>query len=151
MLPSWGNFQDKNTYYVAGENPSLFGNNRFEWEMLLDENKPRGIICLIDDTRPSEHKATLNAIIELIEKKDNAKNGNLKAVFILVNKQDVWKHRKNIGNIMENYTKEYKKLQIQSERFRFKLANYSISLKDNKSGVGPAMSDFINTIRYDPR
>jgi L,D-peptidoglycan transpeptidase YkuD (ErfK/YbiS/YcfS/YnhG family) len=90
-------------------------------------------------------KDALNFVMQMIDdEKDAARH--LKAVYILVNKADLWGQDQTLDQLMHHYRNEQKRLKAQAGRVGFKWAIHEGSLK---TGVGVAhmLRQFFNILR----
>jgi GTPase SAR1 family protein len=116
-----------------------------DWVDLFREAEPRGIIFMIDHTDSANQKDALNFVMQMIEDEPHAAR-NLKAFFILVNKQDLWGDTHTLEEIETRYRNEKRRLANLAERLGFRWAMASGSLLTGK-GVRPFIKQFFNTIR----
>jgi GTPase SAR1 family protein len=116
-----------------------------DWVDLFREAEPRGIIFMVDHTDSAVQKDALNFVMQLIEDEPHAAR-NLKAFFVLVNKQDLWGEATTLEEIEARYRNEKRRLSNLSERIGFKWAMAGGSLMTGR-GVRPFIKQFFNTIR----
>lgn len=120
-----------------------------DWIELFRTAQPRGIIFLLDHTDVHLQKDALNFVLQLIED-ERAAARNLKAVYILVNKSDLWGGEMALDDILHHYRNEQRRLKAQSERFGYKWYVTEGSLTTGR-GVTDFMRKFLNTIRPRPQ
>jgi hypothetical protein len=120
-----------------------------DWVELFREAKPRGILFLIDHTDVAMHKDALNFVLQMIDDEPQAAR-NLKALFVIVNKQDVWGVDLAQSEIIEQFRNEQKRMRAQAERVGYKWSFMSGSVLTG-TGVIEAMRKFFNSIRPKPR
>lgn len=120
-----------------------------DWLELFRESRPRGIIFVMDHTDVHLQKDALNFVMQMIDD-EPAIAQNLKAIFILVNKSDLWSEETSLDDIMLNYRNEQRRLDAQAERVGYKYAITHGSLVTGY-GVKAMMKKFFNVIRPKPR
>lgn len=120
-----------------------------DWVELFREAKPRGILFLTDHTDVALHKDALNFVLQMIDDEPESAR-NLKAFFVVVNKQDVWGIDHPIEEMIGSYRNEQKRMRAQAERMGYKWSFMGGSVL---SGVGmiDILRKFFNTIRPKPR
>jgi ADP-ribosylation factor family len=116
-----------------------------DWIELFREAKPRGIIFMIDHSDVALHKDALNFVLQMIEDEPEASR-NLKALFVLVNKSDVWGVDMTLDMITSQYRNEQKRLRTQADKMNYKWSFSQGSLMSG-AGVVEVMRKFFNTIR----
>ncbi|MBI5000916.1 MAG: hypothetical protein HZB92_05240 [Euryarchaeota archaeon] len=77
------------------------------WIDVLSENKPVGIIFLIDHRFPSRHISALNFLRTSL----SSRKRRCKFILFLVNKYDVWHKDTSFNDILENYHEELGKFR----------------------------------------
>jgi len=120
-----------------------------DWIELFREAKPRGIIFMIDHTDAALHKDALNFVLQMIDDEPEAAR-HLKAIFVLVNKSDVWGVDMTVDELVGQYRNEQKRLRAQAERIGYKWSFMPTSVLTN-AGMVEALRKFFNTIRPKPR
>ncbi|HRF96303.1 MAG TPA: hypothetical protein PLZ51_13950, partial [Aggregatilineales bacterium] len=120
-----------------------------DWVELFREAKPRGIIFMLDHTDVHLQKDALNFVLQMIEDEPNIAKG-LRAIYVLVNKQDIWGEYMQLDEILGHYKNEQKRLRAQAERLGYQYAITYGSLYTGK-GVKAMMKSFFNTLRPKPR
>lgn len=120
-----------------------------DWIELFRGAKPRGIIFLVDHADAAMHKDALNFVLQMIDDEPEAAR-HLKALFVIVNKADIWGVDMPIEEIVAQYRNEQKRMRAQAERVGYKWSFMSGSVL---TGVGmtEAMRKFFNTIRPKPK
>ncbi len=116
-----------------------------DWLELFREAQPRGIIFMMDHTNIIQQKDALNFVMQMIDDEPAAAK-HLRALFVLVNKCDLWEGITTLDDIMVNYRNEQKRLAAQSERAGYKYAITYGSLHTGK-GVKAMMKEFFNVLR----
>lgn len=116
-----------------------------DWLELFREAQPRGIIFVMDHTDVHLQKDALNFVMQMIDDMP-AVARNLKAVFILVNKSDLWSAETSLDDILHHYRNERRRLDAQAERVGYRYAIAQGSLAMGK-GVKPFMREFFNLVR----
>lgn len=116
-----------------------------DWVELFREAQPRGILFMIDHTDVHLQKDALNFVLQMIDDEQDAAR-NLKAFYILVNKNDLWGDSTTLEEIMHHYRNEKRRLVSQAERvgYRWQISEGSLS---TGNGVFEIMRDFFNTLR----
>lgn len=120
-----------------------------DWIELFREAKPRGIIFMVDHTDAAMHKDALNFVLQMIDDEPEAAR-HLKALFVLVNKSDVWGVDMPMEELVAQYRNEQKRLRAQAERVGYKWSFMSTSVLTG-AGMVEALRKFFNTIRPRPR
>ncbi|MCA9907187.1 MAG: hypothetical protein KC519_00965, partial [Anaerolineae bacterium] len=90
-----------------------------DWIELFREAKPRGIIFMVDHTDAAMHKDALNFVLQMIDDEPEAAR-HLKALFVLVNKSDVWGVDMTMEELVAQYRNEQKRMRAQAERIGYK-------------------------------
>jgi len=116
-----------------------------DWTELFREAKPRGILFMMDHTDMHLQKDALNFVMQMIDDEPLVAK-NLKALFVVVNKHDLWGEEQTLDEIMDNFRNERKRLDAQAERFGYKYAITYGSLVTGK-GIRPMMRKFFNVLR----
>ncbi len=130
---------------VGGE----YGMWETDWVELLREAKPRGILFLTDHTDVALHKDALNFVLQMIDDEPESAR-NLKAFFVVVNKQDVWGIDHPVEEMVGAYRNEQKRMRAQAERMGYKWSFMGGSVL-NGVGMIDILRKFFNTIRPKPR
>ncbi len=120
-----------------------------DWIELFREAKPRGIIFMVDHTDAAMHKDALNFVLQMIDDEPEAAR-HLKALFVLVNKSDVWGVDMTMEELVAQYRNEQKRLRAQAERIGYKWSFMPTSVLTG-TGMVEALRKFFNTIRPKPR
>ena len=120
-----------------------------DWADLFRETQPRGILFMMDHTDVHLQKDALNFIMQMIDDEPNAA-ANLKAIYVLVNKSDLWAAEMTLEDIQANYRNEWKRMRAQSERVGYKYEIFAGSLHTGH-GVKTGLKQFFNIIRPKPR
>ena len=120
-----------------------------DWTALFREAQPRGIIFLLDHTDVHLQKDALNFVMQMIDDQPAAAQ-NLTALYLIVNKSDLWGAEMSLEDITANYRNEWKRLQSQAERVGYKFEAFSGSLHTGY-GIKAVMQNFFNAIRPKPR
>lgn len=120
-----------------------------DWVELFREVQPRGILFLIDHTEPYLHKDALNFVLQLIDDQPQYAR-NLRAFYVLINKQDLWGETQSLDDLLQFYKNEQRRLKGQAERFGYA---WSISAGSVMTGQGvrETIERFFDTIRPTPR
>jgi hypothetical protein len=120
-----------------------------DWIDLFRTAQPRGILFLIDHNDIHLHKDALNFVLQMIDDEPEASK-HLKALYILVNKSDLWGETSTLEEMLKYYKNEQKRLRAQAVRlgYRWVIAEGSLLTGD---GVGDFIRKFFNTIRPKPR
>ncbi len=116
-----------------------------DWTELFRTAQPMGILFMMDHTDVHLQKDALNFIMQMIEDEPDASK-NLKAIYIMVNKSDLWSETMTLDELMLNYRNEQKRLKAQAGRFGYKWAVHEGSLKTGK-GVKHMLKQFFNILR----
>lgn len=116
-----------------------------DWVDLLNQTRPRGIIFMMDHTRPYQHKDAFNFVMNMIDDEPAARR-HLQAVMVLVNKQDLWDEGQAVDDILLDFRNETRRLKSQSERVGYETFIMPTSLVTGE-GVEEAMLRFFNAIR----
>lgn len=116
-----------------------------DWVELFREAQPRGILFMLDHTDVHLQKDALNFVLQMIEDEPEASR-NLKAFYILVNKNDLWRDSTTLEEIVHHYRNEKRRLVSQAERigYRWQIAEGSL---ETGSGVFEFVRDFFNVLR----
>lgn len=116
-----------------------------DWVELFRETQPRGIIFVMDHQNIIQQKDALNFVMQMIDD-EPAASRHLKALFVLVNKSDLWGDTTTLDEIMANYRNEIKRMGTQAERVGYK---YAIAQGSLYAGVGvkAMMKEFFNILR----
>lgn len=120
-----------------------------DWIELFREAKPRGIIFMVDHTDAAMHKDALNFVLQMIDDEPEAAR-HVKALFVLVNKSDVWGVDMTMEELVAQYRNEQKRLRAQAERVGYKWSFMPTSVLTG-TGMVEALRKFFNTIRPKPR
>ena len=120
-----------------------------DWIELFREAKPRGIIFMVDHTDAAMHKDALNFVLQMIDDEPEASR-HLKALFVLINKSDVWGVDMTVEELTAQYRNEQKRLRAQAERVGYKWSFMPTSVITG-AGMVEALRKFFNTIRPKPR
>lgn len=120
-----------------------------DWIELFRTAQPRGIIFMIDHTEPYIHKDALNFVLQMIDDEPSA-SLNVKAIYVIINKADLWRGTTSEEEIWQFYRNEHKRMKAQSERVGYKFAVVSGSLATGE-GMRVAMQDFFNLLRPRPK
>lgn len=116
-----------------------------DWVDLFQQAKPRGLIFLIDHTRPYQHKDALNFAMNLVE--DEAAAGRkIKALLLIVNKMDLWKEEKSLDDVLEDFRNETRRMRSQAERLGYRLIIQPASVLSGE-GVEEGLHEFFNAVR----
>jgi ADP-ribosylation factor family len=116
-----------------------------DWVELFRAAQPRGILFLIDHTDVHLQKDALNFVLQMIDDEPAAAR-QVKALYILVNKSDLWGDELTLDDILQNYKNEQKRLRSQAERVGYKWEIAEGSMMTNR-GVTEFMKKFLNVIR----
>ncbi len=119
-----------------------------DWVDLFQQAKPRGIIFMVDHTNTFQHKDALNFVLQMIDEEHEARQ-NLKFFLLLANKSDLWGAETTLGDIVEEFRNETRRLKSQSERLDYTYLVASTSLKTG-AGISDSMATFFNAIRPRP-
>ena len=116
-----------------------------DWMELFREANPRGIIFMMDHTDTHLQKDALNFVMQMFDDEPSVAK-NLKAVFIIVNKFDLWGEETTLDEIMDGFRNERRRLSKQAEKYGFK---YAITYGSLETGLGvrAMMKKFFNLIR----
>jgi tRNA U34 5-carboxymethylaminomethyl modifying GTPase MnmE/TrmE len=116
-----------------------------DWVELFRQAQPRGIIFVMDHQNIIQQKDALNFVMQMIDDEPAAAR-HLKALFVLVNKNDVWEETTTLDEIMSNYRNEIKRMGSQAERVGYK---YAVTHGSLYTGVGvkAMMKEFFNILR----
>ena len=120
-----------------------------DWLDLFRQARPLGIIFMVDHTNAHQHKDALNFVLQMIDEERDARQ-NLKFFLLLANKSDLWGTETTLGDIMEQFRNETRRLKSQSERLGYTYLVASSSLKTG-AGVSDSLAHFFNAIRPRPR
>jgi hypothetical protein len=120
-----------------------------DWVELFREAKPRGILFLTDHTDVALHKDALNFVLQMIDDEPESAR-NLRAFFVVVNKQDVWGIDHPVEEMIGAYRNEQKRMRAQAERMGYKWSFMGGSVL-NGVGMIDILRKFFNTIRPKPR
>ena len=119
-----------------------------DWLDLYKNAKPYGIIFLLDPSNPYQHKDALNFVLQMIDEEHEA-GQNLRAFLLLANKSDLWNTDTTLGDFMDEYRNETRRLKSQAERMGYKTMIAAGSLKTG-AGMNQTMTRFFNVIRPRP-
>lgn len=148
LMPSFNAQVDDGRYIKLKPNRDVGGEYAMwetDWIELFREAKPRGIIFMVDHTDVAMHKDALNFVLQMIDDEPEAAR-HLKALFVIVNKSDVWSVDMPLEEIVAQYRNEQKRMRAQAERLGYKWSFMSGSVL-NGVGVAEAMRKFFNAIR----
>jgi hypothetical protein len=120
-----------------------------DWIELFREAKPRGILFLTDHTDIALHKDALNFVLQMIDDEPESAR-NLKAFFVVVNKQDVWGIDHPVDEMTGAFRNEQKRMRAQAERLGYKWSFMGGSVL-NGVGMIDILRKFFNTLRPKPR
>ncbi len=120
-----------------------------DWLDLFRHARPRGIVFMMDHTNPPQHKDALNFVLQMIDEEPAAAK-NLKMFLLVINKADLWGSEKTLGDLLDEYRNETRRLKSQSERLGYAYMIAATSLVTG-AGVSEAMTRFFNAIRPKPK
>lgn len=148
LVPSFSAPVDDGRYLKLKPNRDVGGEYAMwetDWVELLREAKPRGIIFMVDHTDIAMHKDALNFVLQMIDDEPESTR-SLKALFVIINKQDVWGVDMTLEELAGQYRNEQKRMRAQAERVGYKWSFMSGSVITG-AGMFEAMRKFFNTIR----
>ncbi|MDX2139801.1 MAG: ADP-ribosylation factor-like protein [Chloroflexota bacterium] len=148
LVPSFSAPVDDGRYLKLKPNRDVGGEYAMwetDWVELFREAKPRGILLLVDHTDVAMHKDALNFVLQMIDDEPEASR-QLKALFVIINKQDIWGVDMAMDELVSQYRNEQKRMRSQAERVGYKWSFMSGSVLTG-SGLFEALRKFFNTIR----